>query len=79
MVVDADDLFGEEEGGDADLDANQYELDPGAISDEDQANLIEEVLHDSDEEEEEAETSTVEASADCLDIRWEYTVRRDIL
>jgi hypothetical protein len=59
------------------VDADEYELDPGAISDEDQANLIEEVLHDSDEEDE-TETSAVEAS-DCLDVQWDYTVSFDVL
>ncbi|KAJ7080173.1 hypothetical protein B0H15DRAFT_997436, partial [Mycena belliarum] len=53
--------------------ASSLDLDPGALSDEDQANLIEEVLQDSDDEEEEGEASTVEALADSLDIRWEYT------
>ncbi|KAF7354322.1 hypothetical protein MVEN_01120600 [Mycena venus] len=41
------------------------------LFEEDQANLIEEVLDDSDEDE--TETSTVEATTDCLDVRWEYT------
>ncbi|KAJ7091547.1 hypothetical protein B0H15DRAFT_778059, partial [Mycena belliarum] len=71
--------FGEGEGddrddGDVEVGVTAYELDPGALSDEDQANLIEEVLHDSDEDDEEVETSTVEAFADCLDIQWEYVV-----
>ncbi|KAJ7078554.1 hypothetical protein B0H15DRAFT_1000961 [Mycena belliarum] len=76
----ADDLFGEGGGGDGDADmgAAAYELDPGALSDEDQANLIEEVLQDSDEEEEEGESSTVEALADSLDVQWEYTMAGDV-
>lgn len=61
------------------MDGDGYELDPGAISDEDQANLIEEVLHDSDDDEDETETSAVEASTDCLDVRWDYTVSPDVL
>ncbi|KAJ7866341.1 hypothetical protein B0H13DRAFT_2561464 [Mycena leptocephala] len=61
-----------------DVDGDGYELDPGAISDEDQANLIEEVLHDSDDDEDETETSAVEASTDCLDVRWDYTPSDDI-
>ncbi|KAJ7876976.1 hypothetical protein B0H13DRAFT_1893443 [Mycena leptocephala] len=44
----------------------------GDISDEDQANLIEEVLHDSDDEEDNTATSALEASADCLDMQWDY-------
>jgi hypothetical protein len=76
--VEADNLFEEEaEGGDVHVGTGAYELDHGTISDEDQANLIEEVLQDSDEEEEEVETSTTEASADCLQIQWEYTVCQD--
>jgi hypothetical protein len=62
-----------------DAEADGYELDAGDISDEDQANLIEEVLHDSDDEEDDTATSAVEASADCLDMRWDYTVSLDVL
>ncbi|KAJ7890404.1 hypothetical protein B0H13DRAFT_2341035 [Mycena leptocephala] len=53
-----------------------YELDPGAISDEDQANLIQEVLDESDDEDE-PETSAVEAS-DCLDVKWDYIPSNNI-
>ncbi|KAJ7924775.1 hypothetical protein B0H13DRAFT_1863641 [Mycena leptocephala] len=45
-----------------DAEADGYELDAGDISDEDQANLIEEVLHDSDDDEDDTATSAVEAS-----------------
>jgi hypothetical protein len=61
-----------------DAEADPYELDPGDISDEDQTNLIEEVLQDSDDEDE-TETSAVEASTGCLDVRWDFTVSPDVL
>ena len=68
MVAEVEDFFeAEDTAGDESI--SEHELDAGAISDEDQANLIEEVLHDSDREEDETETSTVEASADCLDVQ----------
>ncbi|KAJ7825175.1 hypothetical protein B0H13DRAFT_2375077 [Mycena leptocephala] len=66
-------LLEEAEEAAVDAEADGYELDAGDISDEDQANLIEEVLHDSDDEEDDTATSAVEASADCLDMRWDYT------
>ncbi|KAJ7922225.1 hypothetical protein B0H13DRAFT_2411706 [Mycena leptocephala] len=53
-----------------------YELDPGAISDEDQANFIQEVLDESDDEDE-PETSAVEAS-DCLNVKWDYIPSNNI-
>ncbi|KAJ7764550.1 hypothetical protein DFH07DRAFT_770409 [Mycena maculata] len=74
VVVEVDDFF---EDAEEDEGTNGHELDPGTISDEDQANLIEEVLHESDEEDE-TETSTVDAFTYCLDVRWKYTPFNDI-
>ncbi|KAJ7881222.1 hypothetical protein B0H13DRAFT_2345209 [Mycena leptocephala] len=68
-----DDLFEEAEEA---LGKDGYELDPGAISDEDQDNLIQEVLDESDDEDE-PETSAVEAS-DCLDVKWDYIPSNNI-
>ncbi|KAJ7828174.1 hypothetical protein B0H13DRAFT_2437996 [Mycena leptocephala] len=65
----------EAEEGILDEEADGYELDPGAISDEDQANLIKEVLHDSDDV---TETSAVEASTVCLDMQWDYMPSNDL-
>ncbi|KAJ7722723.1 hypothetical protein DFH07DRAFT_971788 [Mycena maculata] len=74
VVVEVDDFF---EDAEEDEGTNGHELDPGTISDEDQANLIEEVLHESDEEDE-TETSTVDAFTYCLDVQWKYTPFNDI-
>ncbi|KAJ7764503.1 hypothetical protein DFH07DRAFT_770370 [Mycena maculata] len=60
VVTEVDNFFddsfdeAEEAAGEGEI---EHELDAGAISDEDQANLIEEVLHESDQEDE-TETST---------------------
>ncbi|KAK7062073.1 hypothetical protein R3P38DRAFT_2494733 [Favolaschia claudopus] len=59
-------------GGELDLP-----LDPGDSSDEDQVELVEhlvgQVLDNSDDEEE-CETSALEASTDVLDVRWTYEI-----
>ncbi|KAK7046978.1 hypothetical protein R3P38DRAFT_2507537 [Favolaschia claudopus] len=69
---DAEDEFLEFGGGELDLP-----LDPGDSSDEDQVELVEHLIGqvlDNSDDEEECETSALEASTDVLDVRWTYEI-----
>ncbi|KAK7027623.1 hypothetical protein R3P38DRAFT_3267723 [Favolaschia claudopus] len=70
IVVEEDELFDNVEDDAEGLLAIGTDL--GDISDEEQIQIIEEVLDNSDDEEEVVETSGAEPTADVLEIQWEF-------